>query len=84
MHAALVRKAKERGLDAWGQFNVPSAIMGSESKDVMDARWASTWREVEGGKAAKARFAAEAYEGPDLRNANVDIAGCVSRRSPHS
>ena len=34
-------------------------------------------------KTVKARFVATGYQGPDLRDGNVDIAGCVSRRSPH-
>ena len=34
-------------------------------------------------KTVKARFVAKGYQDPDPRNGNVDIAGCVSRRSSH-
>ena len=57
--------------------------MGSQSKDVVDTRWVLTWKEAKGMKAVKARLGAKSYQGPDLRNGNVDIAGCVSRGSPH-
>ena len=39
--------------------------------------------EVEGEKTVKAGLVAKGYQDPDLRMGNVDIAGRVSRRSPH-
>ena len=47
--------------------------MGAQSKDMADA----TWKEVDGGKTAQARKVATGYQDPDLRNGNVDFAGCV-------
>ena len=44
-------------------------------------RWVLAWKEVDGEKTAKARLAASGYQDPDLRMGNVDVAGCVSRRS---
>ena len=34
-------------------------------------------------KTVKARLVAKGYQDPDPRGGNVDIAGCVSRRSAH-
>ena len=42
-----------------------------------------TRREEKGKKTVEARLAAKGYRDPDLRNGNVGIAGCVSRRSSH-
>ena len=84
MHADLARRAKERKLEAWGQFNVSSPEkMGTQSKDMVDTRWVLTWKEVDGVKTAKARLLARGYQDPDLRNGAVDNEGCVSRRSSH-
>ena len=75
-------KAQGRELDAWGQPKVFSPVkMGSHPEDVADTRWLLTWKEVEGAKTVKARFAVKGFQGPDLRNGNADIAGFVSRRS---
>ena len=80
----LVRKADEKGLDVWKHVKVfPPVKMGSQSKDVADTRWALTWGVVEGAKTVRARLVAKGDQGPDLRNGNLDIAGCVSRRWPH-
>ena len=54
------------------------AKMGTRPKDLVDTRWVLTWKKVDGAKKVKARTVAK-----DLRNGNVDIAGCVSRRSSH-
>ena len=84
MHADLARKSKERELEEWEQLKVHSTVeMGGQSKDVVVTRWALTRKEAEGSTTVKARLVAEGYRGPDLRNGDVDIAGCVSRRSPH-
>ena len=56
--------------------------MGAQTKDMVDTRWALTWEKVDGKKAAGARFLAKGYQDPDLRDGNVDIAGCISSRSP--
>ena len=58
--------------------------MGSQPKDVVDTRWASARKEVEGAKTVEARLVAKGYQLPDLRNGNAGIAGCVSGRSPHA
>ena len=42
-----------------------------------------TWKEADGGKTAKARLVVKGYQNPVLRDRDVDIAGCVSRRSSH-
>ena len=39
--------------------------------------------EAEGAKTVTARISAEGYQGPDLRDGHVDVAGCVGGRSPH-
>ena len=83
VHADLLRMAKEPELDSWRQFEVFSpAPMGAQTEDVVDTRWALSWKEVEGKRAATARLVAEGSQGPDLKGGNVDTAGCVSRRSP--
>ena len=57
--------------------------LGTQTKDVVDTRWVLTWNEVDGAKAVEARLAPKAYQGPDLRDGDVDTARCVSRRSSH-
>ena len=57
--------------------------MGTQSKDLADTRWVLTWKEAGGPKTGKARLVATEHQDPDLRNGNVEIAGCGSRRSPH-
>ena len=42
-----------------------------------------TWEKVDGEKTAKARLVARGYRGPDLRLGNVDVFGCLRRRSFH-
>ena len=56
---------------------------GTQSKDLVDARWVLTWKEVDGSKTLKARLVAKGYGDPDLRNGNVEIAGRVCRTSSH-
>ena len=76
--------ANDREVDAWEQFEVYSpAQMGTQGKDVVDTRWAPTRKEVNGKKTAKARSVAHGRQDPDLRDGNVEIAGCVSPRSSH-
>ena len=41
------------------------------------------WKEVDGKKPAEERLFAKGYQDPDIRNGNVDVAGCVGRRSLH-
>ena len=50
---------------------------------MVDARWVLTRKEVVGASTVKARLVAKGYQDPDLRNGNVDIARCVSRRPSH-
>ena len=50
---------------------------------MVDTRWVLARKEVDGAKTAKARLVAEGYQEPDLREGNVDGAGCVSHRSSH-
>ena len=74
----LARMAKVRELEAWEHFRVSSpAQPGTKPKDLADTRWVLAWEEVGGERTVKARLVAKGYQG------NVDIAGCVSRRSPH-
>ena len=78
----LARKARVRELEEWGHFRGFSpAQTGNQSKDLTDARCVLTWNEGEGEETVKARLVATEYQDPDLRMGNVDIAGCVSRRS---
>ena len=84
LHADIARKAREKELEAWGQLKVFSPPkMGAQSEDIVDARWALTWKEVEGMITVEARFVAKGYQDPGLRNVDVDIAGCVSRLLSH-
>ena len=57
--------------------------LGTQTKDVADTRSALTWKAAEGRKTVKARSVAPGGPDPDLRDGNVDIAGCASRRSSH-
>ena len=50
---------------------------------MVDARWAHTWEKADGEKTAEAQWVAKGYQDQDLRMGNVDIAGCVCRRSSH-
>ena len=80
------RAREENGgeLAAWEQFRVsPTVETGTESMEMVDRRWVLTWKEVDGVKTARARLVAMGYQDPDLRNGDVDIACCVSRRSSH-
>ena len=84
MHADLAREAKARDLDACGQFKVLSPVkLGARTKAVVETRWALTWKKVEGQKTAMARLDARGFQKPNLRDGNVDIAGCGSGRSSH-
>ena len=69
-HADVALKAKVKELEKWEQ-----------SKDSVDTRWVLTWKGVDGMKTAKAGFVAQGYQDPDLREGNMDIAGCASRMS---
>ena len=42
-----------------------------------------TWKEVDGAKPVKSRLRTKGYRDLDLRNGDVGILGCASRRSPH-
>ena len=67
-HADPAREAKERKLVAWKQFKVLMPVkMDSQSKDVVDTRWALTWREAGGAKTVRARLVAKGYQDPELR-----------------
>ena len=47
-----------------------------KTKDTADSRRRLTWEEVEGKHTAEARLVAKGYQDPDLKDGNVDIAGC--------
>ena len=49
----------------------------------MDTRWALTWKEAEGEKTEKAPLVAKGYQDPELRDGDVDIAGCEGGRSSY-
>ena len=84
MHAGLALKAQGRKLDAWAQLKVQSPPqIGTPTKDVLDISRAPTWKEVDGKKTVQARMLAKEHQDPDLRDGNVEIAGCVSRRPLH-
>ena len=83
-HADLARKAEVRDLDAWGQFKVLSPVrLGARTKALAETRWVLTWKEVDGKKTVKARLDAKGFLNPNLRDGNLDIAGCGSGRSSH-
>ena len=68
VHADLARKAKERELEARDQFKVsPFVKMGTQPKEMVDARRVLVWKEVDGVKTARARLVAKGYRDPDLR-----------------
>ena len=80
----LARKAKETELGAWERPKVsPPGNLSAESKDLVDTRWALTLEGVVGRKRPKLVCWLMGFQDPDLRDGNVDFAGCVSRRSPH-
>ena len=67
-------------MGAWRQFKVcPPVQMGSQTKDVVDTRRALTRKEAGSKKTVKARSLVKGYQGPDLKDGSVDIAGCVGR-----
>ena len=85
LHADFARKVKERELDAWKHFKVFAPVeTGFQCKDAVGVRWALSWEEAECSKTVKARLVTKGYQGPDLRNGAVAVAGCVGKRSPHS
>ena len=57
--------------------------MGAQTTDVADTRWVPTWKEAEGEETAKERLVATGYQDPDLKDGNVDIAGCVRVGASH-
>ena len=60
LHADLVRKANERKLDEWEQFKVFSPVkMGAQAEDVVNTRWALTWKVVGG----EIQFFGSGFEG---------------------
>ena len=62
-------------------FNPSRQCENSES--VVYARWALTWKTVDGEKNAKARLVAKGYQDADLKGGSADPPGCGSVRSPH-
>ena len=45
MHVDLAGDAKEKGVNAWKEFEVPKPLKeGSNSKAIVDTRWALTWK----------------------------------------
>ena len=60
LHADLARKADERKLDEWDQFEVFSPVkMGAQAEDVVNTRWALTWKVVGG----EIQFFGSGFEG---------------------
>ena len=65
-HPNLVTAGKQRGLAAWGKFDVFSPHGASKvQKRIVHTRRAPTWKMVEGKKCVKARLLAEGFQGPD-------------------
>ena len=61
-----------------------SPIMaGAHGKAIVDTHRAPTWKAVDGEKSVKVRLVAMGYQGPDLKEGNINIAGCISRPSSH-
>ena len=84
VRADLVRGAKEWGLVWRRQFKVFAPVKTrAQTEDVADTRWALTWKGAEGNETAKARLVEKGYQGPHLRDGDVDIAGCASDPSSH-
>ena len=72
------------GIGGLGAFSrLFFAQPGTQSKDLLDTRWARNWKGGEGEETVQARLVATGYQDPDLRSGNVDITGCASRRSSH-
>ena len=81
-HADFAKKAKARELEAWEQVKgSPPVNVGAQFSDMVNTRWALIWTEVDGVQTVKARLVAKGYRDSNLRTGDVDIAGCVSRRS---
>ena len=82
MRAELVREGKRRELEAWGKVEAFSPLHACKVQEqLVDTRWVLTWKMAEGEKCAKARLAAEGFQGPDLKDGLVETSGCVSLRS---
>ena len=76
-------KRQKRG-NLWQSGNVLSPVkMGTQSDDLADTRWVSTWKEVDGARTVKARLVATGYQDPDLRESNVD-KGCPGVKRANS
>ena len=79
-----VEAAKRRELDAWCKFQVFSPVLGTRvTKDVVETRRVPTWKDLDGKRAAKDRWVARGFQGPDLAEGLVDTSSCVSLRSSH-
>ena len=94
VHSDIAREAEAKGLEAWKQFKVSSPVkVGIQSKEIVGARWVLTWRAFDGVETANARvilmgnrhvnIARSMAISVDLRNGEVDIEGCATRRSSH-
>ena len=84
LQQVLVSDADGRQHSAQKQYNVRSSSKGGvHSEAIADTRSALTWKVADGKKAAKARLMVKGYQGPDLKADNMDVAGCVSRRTSH-
>ena len=67
MRADLAREGKRRELEAWGEFDAFSPLSACKvQKQLVDTRWALTWKMVEGRECVKARLAAKGSQDPDL------------------
>ena len=61
----LALRAIERKLVAWMQFKAyPPAQMDTQAQDVVDTRWALTWKEADRKKTVRARVPAHGVPGP--------------------
>ena len=80
----LVSAAKKGELNDWRKFKIYRPLKGlTPSKSIVDARWATSQKMVDGEKDVEARLVAEEYQGPDLRGGSVDASGRVSLCSSH-
>ena len=75
-------RGESEGIRSMGSLpRFSPAQPGTQLEDLADTRGVLAWKEVEGDKTVKARLLAKGFRGPDLRMGNVNMAGCVSRRS---
>ena len=83
-HADTAQRAEVGKLEAREQFKASSPVnMGAQSTNLVDTTRMLSWKGVDGAKTVKTLLVEKGYQDPDLHTGNVDIAGCVSRKSSH-